>query len=121
MTAFLVLGGGAGCEDNDKFPSGKGGGGGVGGAKLAERCEPMAKKCGDSSRLAKLVGECTLAATKLSDKGCVAEARAAFDCYEKKLCGKGDKVWALDDFRVLAERNKACLDEREAIAACLRK
>ena len=46
------------------------------------------------------------------------KAVAAYDCYEKQLCGKGDKVWALGDLRVLSERHGKCAAERDASHAC---
>jgi hypothetical protein len=41
-----------------------------------------------------------------------------YDCFEKELCGKTDKVWALDDLRVLADRKNKCVAERNAVAEC---
>ena len=53
--------------------------------------------------------------------GCEATAIAAYDCYEKQLCGKGDKLWALEDFGVLAQRHSKCLAERVAARDCVPK
>jgi hypothetical protein len=87
-------------------------------AELGDRCQQLATACGDQDKhIAKLVEECTAATSQL-ERRCTAQVIALHDCYEKQLCGKDDKVWALDDLRVLAERHGQCGAEREALRAC---
>ena len=89
---------------------------------LDKRCDQLAKACGDNDKhAAKLVEECKQAAKKQTDKGCTAKAIAAYDCYEKDLCGKGDNVWTMDDLRVLTERHGKCVAERNASRECTDK
>ena len=89
---------------------------------LDKRCEQLAKICGDTDKhIEKLLDECKQAAAKLTDKACEAKVVAAYDCYENELCNKTDKVWALDDLRVLTERHKKCIAERDAARACSAK
>jgi hypothetical protein len=97
-----------------------------GGAKsvtdLDKRCEQLAKGCGDKDKhVDKIVDDCKAAAKKQVDKGCVDKAVAVYDCYEKELCGKEDKVWALEDLRVLADRQNKCTAERTALKDCVGK
>jgi hypothetical protein len=88
--------------------------------ELDARCEQLAKTCGDKDKHSdKLLEECKDAAAKQIDK-CKDKALAAYDCYEKELCGGADKVWALDDFRVLADRHKKCTGERDALRDCMK-
>jgi hypothetical protein len=88
---------------------------------LGARCQPLATACGDTDKhIAKILEECTATAEQAEHR-CAAEALAVFDCYEKDLCGKGDKVWSLDDLRVLAERHGACATQREALRGCAAK
>ncbi|HEX5058882.1 MAG TPA: hypothetical protein VFV99_05950 [Kofleriaceae bacterium] len=88
---------------------------------LDKRCEQLAKACGDKDKhIEKITGECKQAAQKQTEKTCMDKAIAAYDCYEKELCG-GEKVWALDDFRVLADRHKKCTAERDALKECTGK
>jgi hypothetical protein len=83
---------------------------------LEKRCAQLAKLCSDSDKhVQKLIDECKRAAPL---PGCVDKLFAAYDCYEKELCGKHEQVWALDDLRVLTERHKACVAERQAAASC---
>jgi len=101
----------AACEDEGKK---------MNAAKLGKRCEQLAKACGDSDKHAeKLVAECTQAAKKQVEKSCTDKAIAAYDCFERELCGKSDKVWALDDFRVLSDRHGKCAAERNALRECV--
>jgi len=82
---------------------------------LANRCVQLAKACGDSEKhVTKIESECKAA----MKPGCEAAAIAAYNCYEKELCGKGDKLWALEDFGVLAERHGKCAAERTAAKDC---
>src|SRR5262245_6177461 len=87
---------------------------------LDKRCEQLAKTCGDSEKhIGKIVESCRQAAKKQTDKGCADKASALYDCYEKELCGKDDKVWTVDDFRVLSERHKKCEAEQAAARTCV--
>jgi hypothetical protein len=89
---------------------------------LEQRCETLAKACGDNDKhVEKIVDGCKQAAQPQVDKGCSDKALALYDCYEKQVCGKADKVWAYDDLRVLGERNKLCAAERTALAGCVGK
>jgi hypothetical protein len=87
---------------------------------LDSRCEQLAAACGDKDKhVTKLVDQCTQAATQQIAAGCADKAVAAYDCFEKQLCGKADKVWALDDFRVLADRHGKCVAEVNALRDCV--
>ncbi len=91
-------------------------------AEVLARCDQLGKACGDSEKhTGDIIAECKQGANKQLAGGCGASALAAWDCYEKELCGKGDKVWALDDLRVLSERHEKCAAERDANAACVGK
>jgi hypothetical protein len=91
-------------------------------AGLDTQCQQLAKACGDNAKhVEKIVDECKQAATTQVAKGCTDKAIAQFSCYEKELCGKADKVWALDDLRVLAERQGKCAAERTAVSECVAK
>jgi hypothetical protein len=103
--------------------SDKGGGGadkkGAGDVSLEDRCNQLARVCGDSEKhVEKLATECRESAPEEVAKGCAEKVRATYDCYEKELCGKTDKVWALDDLRVLSDRSGKCTAERAAVRAC---
>ena len=87
---------------------------------LVPRCDQLAKACGDSDKhVQTIVAECKEAAKEQVASGCTEKAIAAYDCYMKELCGKGDKVWALGDLRVLSERHGKCVAEREATGTCV--
>lgn len=102
----------AGCKGNGDKTGG--------GLDLVQRCAQLAKSCGDSEKhVQNIVEECKQAAEKQVAKGCAAEAVAAYGCYEEKLCGKDDKVWALDDLDVLSKRHLMCTAQREALGACM--
>ena len=89
---------------------------------LESRCEQLAKTCGDGDKhVSKIADDCKQAAAKQAEKTCTDKVKAAYDCYEKELCGKEDKVWALDDLRVLTDRHKKCVAERDAVADCVGK
>jgi hypothetical protein len=93
-----------------------------GAAELDPRCDQLAKTCADNDKHRdKLAGECKQAANQEIEKGCADKTKAAYDCYEKELCGKTDKVWALDDLRVLADRQNKCASERNALTDCITK
>lgn len=86
------------------------------------RCEQLGKACGDKVKhIDKIADDCKAAAAKLTEKGCTEKAVAVYDCYEKEVCGKDDKVWALDDLRVLADRKGKCATERTAFRECVGK
>lgn len=91
-------------------------------ADLDRRCEQLSMSCGDKDKhVEKMLDQCKAAAKKQLDGKCGAKAIAAYDCYEKELCGSGDKVWSVDDLRVLAERHKKCVAESKALAECAKK
>lgn len=86
--------------------------------KLEPRCEQLGKTCGDSDKhVDKIVSECK-AAAKSADASCADKTLALYDCFEKELCGKADKVWAYEDLSVLADRKNVCAAERTAAASC---
>ena len=90
------------------------------GANLDARCERLAKACGDKPKhLDKITAECKQAAVKQLDKGCIDRVTIVYDCYEQELCSKGDRVWAVDDLRVLSDRHSRCVAERAALRACV--
>lgn len=94
----------------------------AGAAELAKRCERMGALCGDKGKhVEKIREECTQAAKDHVARGCTAEVLAVYDCYERELCGSENKLWALDDLRVLAERHGKCVAERDASRACTEK
>ena len=90
--------------------------------ELGRRCVQLAKACGEKDiHIGKIAEECILAAKKQVENSCAAKAFAVYDCYEKEICGKfeNEKVWAIDDFRVLAERHSRCLAQRNTSEACV--
>lgn len=94
----------------------------TGATPLDARCQQLAKACGDDDKhTATILDECKQAAQKQVDAKCTDKVTAAYDCFEKELCGKADKVWALDDFRVLADRHTKCVVERDAARDCVEK
>jgi len=106
----------AACKDK-KGDAAKGGG-----TDLDKRCEQLAKACGDTdNHVEKIVTDCKKAAKVQIEKGCTDKAIAVFDCYEKELCGGNDKVWAIEDLRVLADRKNKCVAERKAGRECIGK
>jgi len=89
-------------------------------ADLDKRCEQLGNTCGDKDKHdEKITAECKQAAKEQVEKGCTDKAIAVYDCYEKELCGKGDKVWTVDDLRVLADRHNKCVAERAADRECV--
>src|SRR6187401_1897926 len=94
LVAALALGVWTGCKDKGTS------------TPLDDKCERLAKACGDQDKhVTKIVEACKQAAAKQVEKGCTDKATAAYDCYENDLCGATkEKVWAFDDFRVLADR-----------------
>ncbi|HUS66782.1 MAG TPA: hypothetical protein VMZ28_19730 [Kofleriaceae bacterium] len=111
----------AGCKGDAKKEAAKEEGKkGPGMAEVLARCDQLGKACGDNEKHATaIITECKQGAEKQLVRGCTASAIEAWDCYEKELCGKGDKVWALDDLRVLSERHGKCAAERDANAKCV--
>jgi hypothetical protein len=86
---------------------------------LAKRCMQLAKLCGDSDKhVQKIADECKQV---VPQQGCMDKLLASYDCYEKELCGKNEKVWSLDDLRVLTERHGKCAAERKAARECAAK
>jgi hypothetical protein len=84
-------------------------------SNLDQRCEQLAKACGDTDRhVEKLLDGCKQAGAP----SCAGPLSALYTCYEKQLCGKGDRIWAFEDLRVLAERKNVCADESKAVTAC---
>jgi hypothetical protein len=80
-----------------------------------QRCEQLAKTCGDSDKhVEKLLDGCKQAEVP----ACADKLSALYDCYEKQLCGKGDRIWSFEDFGVLADRKSACATERGAASSC---
>jgi hypothetical protein len=115
--AALVVCMGAACRDK-----GDGAATQASAADLDKRCEQLGKACGDKDKhVEKIIEECKQAAKKHVENGCPAKRMAAYDCYEKEVCGNGDKVWALDDLRVLAERHGKCVAQRDASRECAEK
>jgi hypothetical protein len=90
------------------------------GSGLEPRCDQLAKACGDNAKhTEKIAVECKQVAAKQWAKNCVSQASVVYDCYEKELCAKGDKVWALDDLRVLSDRHTRCVAERNLLRTCV--
>lgn len=110
--AALALYAGTACND-------KGEGAQVSVAELEQRCERLGKVCADKGKhVEKVIDECKQAAKTQVENGCAAKVIAVYDCYEKEVCGNGDKVWTIEDLRVLAERHNTCVAERAASNAC---
>jgi hypothetical protein len=87
-----------------------------------KRCEQLGKACGDKDKhVSKIIEECKQAAKKQVENGCTDKAIAVYDCYEKELCGSGDKVWTIEDLGVLADRRSKCVAERNASRECAGK
>ncbi|MBA2538880.1 MAG: hypothetical protein H0V17_04530 [Deltaproteobacteria bacterium] len=84
------------------------------------RCMQLAKLCGDKAKhVDKITEECKTAAKKEAAKGCTDKATTTYDCYQRDLCGKSERVWALGDLGVLAERHNTCVAERNALRTCV--
>ena len=124
--AALVVCAWAGCgkdKDKDKGTgTGDEGTGGASSADLVTRCDELAKACGDKEKhIQAIASACKEAAKEQVASGCTEKAVAAYDCYLKELCGKADKIWALEDLRVLSDRHGKCVAERDASRACVEK
>lgn len=88
--------------------------------KLNKRCDALGQGCGEKEKnKEKITEECKEAAKKQVEKGCADKVVAAYDCYEKEICEKIEKIWVLDDFRVLTERHEKCVEERKAGHECV--
>jgi len=114
LLVTLALSGSLGCKNKDKDDGAK-----AAGPNLDSRCEQLAKACGDDTHTPKLLDSCKQAAKKQLEKVCGDKASVMYDCYEKELCGKGDKVWSIDDLRVLADRHAKCAAEQTATKTCV--
>lgn len=91
-------------------------------ADLDKRCEQLGKACGDKdTHVEKIIEWCKQAAKKQVETGCTDKVIAVYDCYEKELCGNGDKVWTIEDLRVLADRHSKCVAEQNASRECAKK
>jgi hypothetical protein len=91
-------------------------------AGLDKQCEQLANTCGDKDKhIDKLIDECKQAAKKHVDKGCGDKLESLHACYAKEVCGGTEKVWALDDLRVLANRHEKCMIQRADARSCIDK
>lgn len=89
------------------------------GAALDLRCATLAKGCADSDKHAeKILASCKESAKQQVAKGCADKVIALYDCYQKQVCGKTDKVWAIADLHVLSARHGKCKTEEAAFTAC---
>lgn len=87
-------------------------------AALDARCEQLGNACADTpKRKAAVIDQCKQAAAK--QQSCIDAAITLYDCYETKLCGKADKVWAFADLDVLAGRHAKCAAETTALRTCV--
>lgn len=88
--------------------------------QLTKRCEQLGKACGQQDKHKEDIAKaCQEAAKSQAEKGCADQVVATYDCFEKELCTGDERIWALDDFRVLAERHEKCVKEREASNKCM--
>ena len=88
-------------------------------ADLDKRCDQLGRVCGDQDKhVEKIIEECRQAAKKQVENNCTDKVIAVYGCYEKQLCGTGDKVWTFADLRVLADRHGTCVAELAAIRPC---
>ncbi len=95
----------------------KGNGGAAKSGDLGTQCEELAKTCGDNEKhVAAILDGCKQAAS--AQQACAAKVTALYTCYETQLCGKSDRVWALQDFTVLAQRKGVCAAEQKAVTEC---
>ena len=93
------------------------GSGGAAKSGLDARCQELAKTCGDNEKhVASILDGCKQAAQ--TQGACEAKVGALYACYESQLCGKSDRVWAMDDLGVLAKRKGACVAEQKAVEEC---
>src|SRR5262245_54696438 len=91
-------------------------------AELEKRCLQLGAACGDTDkRTANFVDECKQAAANQAQRSCVSQTLALYDCFEKELCGKDDRVWSIGDLAVLADRHGKCKAELAAADKCAAK
>jgi len=91
-------------------------------ADLEKRCTQIGPVCGEKVKhQERMIEECQASAKAQVEKGCTDRVMALYDCYDKQLCGKGDKVWALADLEVLAGRKTKCAAELKAANDCIGK
>jgi len=110
----LAVGALTACKDKGGEPGTK-----TAAVDLDKRCVQLAKICGDKGKhVEKITDECKLAAKKQLANGCTDKVTATYDCYERELCGAGDKVWTIEDLRRLATRHTKCVVEQDASRAC---
>ena len=65
---------------------------------LDQRCEELAKTCGDNDKhVAALLAGCK----QVEVPTCGDKLSALYTCYEKQLCGRGDRIWAFDDLGLI--------------------
>ncbi len=84
-------------------------------SSIDQRCDALAKACGDNDKhVAKLLEGCKAAGKPM----CADKLSALYDCYEKQLCGRGDRIWAFEDLGVLADRKTVCAAEKKAASEC---
>ena len=96
--------------------------GGASSPELDKRCEALATACADTDKhVEKLGTECKETGKTQTQKGCSDAAVKLYNCYENAVCGTGDKVWALQDLKVLADRHKKCDAEQTALTTCMGK
>jgi len=107
--AFALCVSTAGCKDKKEQAAA---------GDIDARCALMAKSCGDQQKhVDRITEECKGASKPAAEKGCAGKAIAVYDCWEKDLCGK-EKVWALDDLKVLAQRHNKCAAQTKALEDC---
>lgn len=112
--AFAVLATTAACGKDKKEQAAA--------ADLEARCALLAKACGEKDKhVERITEECKGNSKPPSEKGCAAQAMSLYDCWEKDVCGGKDKVWSLDDLKVLAQRNKKCEAQAKALEDCTTK
>jgi hypothetical protein len=113
--AALALGAVTACKSDPAKPK-------ASPADLDRRCTQIGPACGEKVKhQERMIEACQTLAKKQVEKSCTDHAIAVYDCYDKELCGAGDKVWALDDLRVLAERKTKCVPELKALRECVEK
>ncbi len=89
---------------------------------LDKRCVQLGKICGDKGKhVDKIVNECKQVGKKQVESGCAEKVFAVYDCYEREVCGNSDKVWTIDDIRLLADRHGKCVAEQAASRECTEK
>jgi len=110
----------AACGDTEKASQQAASTSGSNAGASGDRCERLAKLCGDKAKhVEKIAAACTQATQEQAERGCGDQQLAVYDCFEKQLCMTlNDKVWSMKDLGVLADRHEKCAAERAALAAC---